>query len=76
MPSHTYRFIKIQDHLGVNVTIWRMVITQPDLKCQGLKDSALQTEIKNTMKTIMLLTLGLLKAVAKIFDFSRGNFLP
>lgn len=36
MPSHTYTFIKILDHLGVNVTIWRMVITQTDLKCQRL----------------------------------------
>lgn len=64
MPSHTYRFIKIQDHLPVNVTNWRMVITEHDPKCQRLKESVLQDKIKNTVKTIMLLTLGLLNAVA------------
>lgn len=27
MASHFYKFIKIQDHFGVNVTIWKMIIT-------------------------------------------------
>lgn len=75
MASHFYRFIEIQDHFGVNVTIWKMIITQPDLKCQLLKESVVQTKINNGMKNIMLLTLELLIAVAKIFDFNGGNFL-
>lgn len=37
-------------------------------------ESVFETEIKDSTKTIMLLTLGLLKAVAKLFDCSRGNF--